>query len=206
MVVGLAIGGLWSGGVDGWCEGDGVVGDLEGVDEERVVRQARVPFAALGVEDPERRPPPRRAVAVVGDERFGALADDVAAQADPRPTSQFETDPGRLVDRGGEAAAGQAARPWRIEDQEQRLGAPGERGEPMESIGDLRRRVGPGQATAGQVEDEQVHRASGQQAAGDAQALVQAGRSDDHEPLEADAAGDGLDRVEAARQVQPGDH
>jgi len=47
MVVGLAIGGLWSGGVDGWREDAGVVGDLEGVDEERVVRQARVPFAAL---------------------------------------------------------------------------------------------------------------------------------------------------------------
>ena len=92
-----------------------------------------VPFAALGVEDPERRPPPRRAVAVVRDERLGALADDVAAQADPRPAGQLEPDAGRLVDRGREAA-GESGR---IEDQEQRLRAPGERGESMESIGDL---------------------------------------------------------------------
>nr|ADC35973.1 hypothetical protein [uncultured bacterium 148] len=65
MVVGLAIGGLRSGGVDGWREVAGDVGDLEGIDQERVVRQARIPLAALGVEDPERRPSPRRPVAVV---------------------------------------------------------------------------------------------------------------------------------------------
>ena len=179
----------------------GAVGALEGVDEERVVGETRVPFAALGVEDPERRPSPRRAVAVVRDERLGALADDVAAQADPRPASQLEPDAGRLGDRGREAAG----EPGRIEDQEQGLRAPGERGESMESIGDLGRLVGLGQSTAGQVEDEHVDRPTGQQAAGDRQPLVQAGRGDDDEPLEPDAAGDGLDRVEAARQVEPGD-
>ena len=62
-----------------------------------------------------------------------------------------------------------------------------------------------GQATAGQVEDEQVDRATGEQAARDRQPLVEAGRRDDHEPLEPHAAGDRLDRVEAARQVEPGD-
>ena len=196
MVVGLAIGGLVR---DAWA-GGAVGGRVEGVDQERVVGQARIPFAALGVQDPERRPTARRAVAVVGDERLGALADDVAAQADPRPASQLEPDAGRLVDRGREAA-GESGR---IEDEEQGLRAPGERGESMESIGDLRRLVGPGQSTAGQVEDEHVDRPTGEQAAGDAQALVQAGRGDDDEPLEPDAAGDGLDRVEAARQVQPG--
>jgi hypothetical protein len=201
MVVGLAIGGLWSGGMDGWRGGAGGPGHLEGVDQERIVSQARIPLTALGVEDPERRPTPRRPVAVVGDERLGALADDVATQADPRPTSQLEPDAGRLVDRGREAAS----KPGRIEDQQQRLRAPGERGESMESIGDLRWRVGPGQATTGQVEDEQVDRAAGEERARDAQALVEAGRGDDDEPLEADAAGDGLDRVEAARQIEPGD-
>ena len=173
---------------------------LEGVDQERVVRETGVPFAALGVEDPEGRRAPRRPVAVVRDERLGALADDVAAQADPRPASQLEPDAGRLVDRGREAAG----EPGRIEDQEQGLRAPGERGESMESIGDPGRLVGLRQSTAGQVEDEHVDRAAGEQRARDRQPLVQAGRGDDDEPLEADAAGDGLDRVEAARQVEPG--
>ena len=72
------------------------------VEQQGVPGETRVPLAALGVEDPERRPPTRRAVAVVGDERFGALADDVAAQADPRPAGQLEPDAGRLVDRGRE--------------------------------------------------------------------------------------------------------
>ncbi len=157
------------------------------------MRETRVPFAALGVEDPERRPTPRWSVAVVGDERLGALSDDIAAQADPRPAGQLEPDAGRFGDRGREAA-GESGR---IEDEEQGLRAPGERGESMESIGDPRRLVGPGQSAAGQVEDEHVDRPAGEEAAGDAQTFVQAGRGDDDEPLEPDAAGDGLDRVEA---------
>ena len=68
----------------------------------------------------------------------------------------------------------------------------------------LRRPVGLRQSTAGQVEDEHVDRPPGQQAARDRQPLVQAGRGDDDEPFEADAASDGLDRIEAARQVEPG--
>ena len=170
------------------------------IDEEGVERETGVPFAALGVEDPEGRLAPRRSVAVVRDDRLGALADDVAAQADPRPASQLEPDAGRLGDRGREAA-GESGR---IEDQEQGLRAPGERGESMESIGDPGRLVRLRQPTAGQVQDEHVDRPPRQQAARDREPLVQAGRGDDDEPLEPDAAGDGLDRVEAARQVEPG--
>ena len=74
----------------------------------------------------------------------------------------------------------------------------------MEPVGDPGRLVGPRQSAAGQVEDEQVDRAAGQQRARDREALVQAGRRDDDEPLEPHAAGDRLDRVEAAREIQPG--
>ena len=193
MVVVSRSGGL---GCGGW-----IVPDRRLVEQQGVPGETRVPLAALGVEDPERRPPTRRAVAVVGDERFGALADDVAAQADPRPAGQLEPDAGRLVDRGREAGAGAG----RIEDQQQGLRPPGERGQPMEPVGDPARLVGPGQAAARQVEDEQVDRAAGEQRARDAQSLVEGGRGDDDQPLEPDAARDGLDRVEAARQVQPGD-
>ncbi len=141
------------------------------------------------------------------DERLGALAHDVATQADPRPASQLEADAGRLIDRGREAIGrlpATATAPGRIEDQEQGLRASGECGESMESIGDLRGRIGPGRSTAGEVQYEHVHRSTGEQAARDAEALAQAGRRDDDEPFESDAAGDGLDRVETARQVQPG--
>jgi hypothetical protein len=170
------------------------------VDQQGVPDETRIPLAALGVEDPEGRPPPRRTVAVVRDERLRALADDVAPQADPRPAGQLEPDAGRLGDRPRQAASESR----RIEDQQQGLRATGERGESMESLGDPGRLVGPRQSAARQVEDQQVDRPPGQEAAGDAEALVEAGRGDDHEPLQADAAGDGLDRVEAARQVEPG--
>ena len=181
----LAIGGLMSRGL---------------VEQQGVPGETRVPLAALGVEDPERRPAPRRTVPVVRDEGFGALADDVTTQADPRPAGQLEPDAGRLGHRSRQAAT----QSRRIEDQQQGLGTPGERGQPMEPVADPCRRVGPGQSTAWQVEDEQVDRATGQERAGDAQALVQAGRGDDDEPLEVDAPGDRLHRVEAARQVEPG--
>jgi hypothetical protein len=186
MVVGLSIGGLVQGG---WFRPGGGLVDQQGVPGE-----TRVPLAALGVEDPEGRSMPRRTVAVVRDECLRALADDVAAQADPRPADQLEPDAGRLGDRRRQAA-GESRR---IEDQEQGLRSTGERCESMQSLGDLARLVGPGQSTAGQVEDEQVHGAAGEEAARDAEALVQAGRRDDHEPLEVDAPGGGLDRIEAA--------
>jgi hypothetical protein len=178
--------------------------DLERVHQERVVTETRVPLAALGIEDPEGRSTPRRTVAVVRDERLRALPDDVAAEPDPRPASQLEPDAGRLVDRRRETAGRQTALAGRIEDQQQGLRAPGERRESMESVGDPGRLVGPRQPAAGQVEDEQVDRPTGEERARDAQALVEAGRRDDHEPLETDPARHCLDRVETARQVEPG--
>ncbi len=92
-----------------------------------------------------------------------------------------------------------------IEHEQERLRPAGQGGQAMEPVGDLRRGVAAGESTAGQVQHEQVDRATGEQAAGDRQPLVEAVGRDDHEPFEAQAAGDGLDRVEAARQVQPGD-
>ena len=102
------------------------------VHQQGVPGETRVPLAALGVEDPERRPAPRWPVAVVRHERFGPLPDDVASEPDPRPARQLEPDPGRLGDRGGKAAT----EPGRIEDQQQRLGATRERREPMQPIAD----------------------------------------------------------------------
>ncbi len=182
--------------------GGGLVDGGDRLDEEVVPAETGVAFTAVRVEDPQGRPPPRRAVSIAGDQRLGPLADDVASEADPRPPRELEAQAARLGDRGREAAG----EPGRIEDQEQGLRPAGERGEPAETVGHPGRSIGLRQPAAGQVEDEQVDRAAGQQAAGDRETLVQAGRGDDDEPLEADPARDRLDRVEAAREVQPGDH
>jgi len=184
--VDLAIGGLVYGGL---------------VHQQGVPGKTRVPLAALGVEDPERRPAPGRPVAVVGHERFGPLPDDVASEPDPGPARQLEPDAGRFGDGRREATA----QSGRIEDQQQRLGTPRERREPMQPVADPRRLVGPCQPATRQVEDEQVDRAAGEQAPRDRQALVETGRRDDDEPFEVDATGDRFDRVETARQVEPGD-
>ena len=53
------------------------------VGEEVVATEAGVALTAVGVEDPEARPLPRRAVAVAGDQRLRPLADDVASEVDP---------------------------------------------------------------------------------------------------------------------------
>jgi hypothetical protein len=53
------------------------------IDEEVVATETGVAFATVGVEDPERRPLPRLAVAIAGDERLRPLPDDVASEPDP---------------------------------------------------------------------------------------------------------------------------
>lgn len=203
--MGLAIGGLGCGGVDGRCRRDrrgwgGFGGERsDGLDQEVVPGQAGVPFAALGIEDPERRSPARRSVPVMGDHGLGPLSDDVPTQPDPRPTSQLEPDAGRLVHGRDERPE-----PGSIEDQQQGLGPTGERGEAVEPIGDAGRGVRASQPATGQIQDEQVHRPTGEQAPGDREPLVQAGRGDDDEPFETDPTRHGFDGVEGPRQVQPG--
>jgi len=64
----LAIGGLVEGGL---------------VDQQGVPGETCVPLAALGVEDPERRPTSRRTVPVVRDDCLRPLPDDVPAETDP---------------------------------------------------------------------------------------------------------------------------
>jgi hypothetical protein len=81
MVVGLSIGGLGR-DVDG-RRGRRGIDSVDGIDEQAVVRETGIPLPAVGVEDPKRRRAPWRSVPVMGDERLGALADDIATQADP---------------------------------------------------------------------------------------------------------------------------
>jgi hypothetical protein len=53
------------------------------IGEELVVAKAGIACAAVGVEDPERRPLAGRAGPVAGHDHFRSLSDHVAAEADP---------------------------------------------------------------------------------------------------------------------------
>ena len=138
-------------------------GGMDGGLIEQEVRAAEtgVPFTALGVEDPEGRPLARWPVSVAGDHGLRALADDVAPEPDPGPSGQFQAETGRLGHGGREAAGGSR----RLEDDEDRVRPSGERGQAPEPVGDAGRTVRGGEPAAGQVQEEQVHRATGQQAA-----------------------------------------
>jgi hypothetical protein len=138
------------------------------VDEEVRAAEAAVALAALGVEDPELRPPPRRAEPVPGDRYLGLLPDHVAPEADPRPAGELEAETRRFGDGRGEAG-GQAGR---LEGDEQRLGAAGEGRETAEPVRDAGG-GGAGVRTWRQVDDEQVDRAAGEERPGDRQPLVE---------------------------------
>jgi hypothetical protein len=176
-------------------------GGRGGVDEEVLPAEAGVALAAVRVEDPQGGPPPRRPEPVAGDERFSVLPDHVAAEPDPAPAGQLEPETGRLGD--GRREAVRVATTGRFEQEQQHVRAPGEGRQAVEPIGDLRDALGASEA-AGQIDQQDVDRAARQQRAADDERLVERfGRHDD-EPFEPDAAGDRLDRVEAARQVHPG--
>ena len=170
------------------------------VAEELVAGEAAIPLPALGVEDPELRLPPRRPEPVPGDRHLRPLADHVAPEPDPRPAGEFQAEAGRFGD-GDREAVRQAGR---LEGDEERLRAAGERGEAAEAVRD----AGRGRArvrTRRQVDDEQVDRPAGKERTGDREALVERLRGEHDEPVETDAPGDGLDRVEGTGQVEPGD-
>ena len=161
--------------------------------------EAGVALPAVGVEDPQRRAPPGWTGAVARDDHLRSLADDVSSEPDPRSTGQLEADPGCLADRGIEA-------PWasarRLEHHERDPGSTGERRNPGEPIAEshLRNAVLPGR----QVDDQQVHRPTRKQRAGNGEALLRVvGRQDD-EPLRLHPAGHGLHGIERRREVQPG--
>jgi hypothetical protein len=178
----------------GWIGGFDHGGLIEGLAEEVVAGETGIAIAAVRVEDPEGRPPPRRAISIASDQRLRPLADDIAPEADPRASGKLETETGRLGHGGRQATRVTG----RFEHDEERLRAPGERRQPAEPVSDAGRPIAGDQPATGQVEDEQVDRAPGQQRATDGQAFVERLGSDDHQPVEPDAAGDRFDRVEAA--------
>ncbi len=163
--------------------------------------EAGVAPPAVGVEDPEAGPSPRRPEPAPPDRRLGLLTDDVLAEPDPGPPGEHEAERGGLRDRGVEIAGAVG----RLDDDEERRRPTGDRGEPAEPL-DTRpgRPHGPGPASRTEVEHDDVDRPSLEERPGHRQRLVERGRSEDREVVEPDAAGDGLDRVERPGDVHPG--
>ncbi len=167
--------------------------------------EAGVAFAAVGVEDPQRRSPPWWAGAIARDDHLRSLADDVTTEPDPRASLKLEADSGRLADRGIEAPRPPARR---IQDNEADPGPPCECREPPESIAESRPRDAARLTAArldGQVDDEQVHGPAREQRARDREALLGVRGRQHDQPLRLDAAGHRLDGIERSREVQPRD-
>jgi hypothetical protein len=176
-----------------------------GLVEEPVAAEAGVALATVRVEDPEDRPAAWGPGPVAGDQHLRSLADHVSAEPDPRSPGQLQPNAGRLADRAGETPG--SGRVRRFENDQADPSPPGQRRQPPEPIAESRLRAAsrPIRDTAGQVDHQEVHRSTGQQRAGDRQALVGIGGGQDDEPLRPDAPSHDLDRVERGREVQPGD-
>jgi hypothetical protein len=162
--------------------------------------QARIPGAALRVQDLELRPVARRPVAIAGNRGLAALAHDVPPEPDPACPGELQPEPARLLDGRGQPPAERV----RLQDDEQRPGTPRERREPPQPVPHPRardRRVPP----VRQVHDEQVHGPGGEQRGGQRERLLEIDRREHDEPFRAHAAGDGLHGIEGPRQVQPRD-
>ncbi len=170
------------------------------IKQEVVPAEAGVTLATLRIEDPERRPAPRWAVAVPGDQHLRALTDDVAPEADPRAPGELQAQARRFGNRTRQTTS----QPRRLQHDEQRLRSPGQCSQTPEPVGDRGRTIRGRKTPTGQVQDEQVHRAPGKQRTTDGQALAKRLRRDDHQPFQADTPGDGLDRIETAREIEPG--
>lgn len=175
----------------------GSLGGRRVLGQERPETKARIPISAIGVEDPERGPPPRWPGPAARDDDLGGLPDDIPPQPDPRLSGELEADSGPLPDRGGH----RAAETRRLQDEEGNPRPTGQGGEPAEPVG----KPGGTLRTGRQVEDQEVHRPAGQERAGHRQALVRAGRREHHQPGGLDAPGHRLHGIEGLGKIQPGD-
>jgi hypothetical protein len=172
--------------------------------QEFIASEAGVALASVRVQDPEGRPAARRAGPIAGDDYLRSLADDVSTEPDPGSTGELQPDARRLTDGAGKTA-GPARVRW-LEHDEGDTGPPGQRRQSTQPVGEVASAAMAGTTdTSRQVDDQQIDRSTGQQRAGDRQALVRIGRCHDHEPLRLDPPGHDLDGVQHLGEVQPRD-
>jgi hypothetical protein len=162
--------------------------------------QAGVPGAALRVQDLEGCATTRRPVAVARDGGLAALPDNVPPEADPARSPQLQPQAARLLHGRGE----RPVQCVRLQHDEQRPGTPGQRREPAQPV-PYPRSGNRGVSTVRQVQDQQVHGPGREQRPGQRERLLEIRGRQDHEPLRADPARDGLHGVERPREIQPRD-
>lgn len=203
---------------------DGPVRNGQSRLEERIPSEAGVPLAAVRIEDPDGGPAARRTEPAPGDDDVRPLPDDVPPEPDPRPPHELEAEAGGALERLSQ----RRRQAGRLQDDEHRAGSPSERPEAPQAIRDGGRaprdgilpgsRDGPpmlplhGAPTVlpracpnvGEVHEEEVHRPALDERTGHRQAVLDRIRGEDDEPFEPDAARDGLDRIEAAGEVEVG--
>ncbi len=178
----------------------GRLGDAGWVAQQLLADEARVPGAALRVQDLEVRATARRPVVVTCHRHRAALANHVPAQPDPAGPLQLETQAARLLDGGRQPPPKRV----RLHDHEQRPGAPRERGEAAQPVAHAHaadRRV----PAVGQVDDEEVHRPGREERSREREGLLEVDGGEHDEPFRADPAGDGLHGIEGPGEVEPGD-
>jgi hypothetical protein len=161
--------------------------------EEIRVAQTGVPWAAVRIEDPQLGSTLGRSEPAPIDDDLRPLSDDVATEADPAaaPKHEAEAGPGR----------GHAPTATRLQHEEQRARPTSEGDEPVEPLPGARPSIG----RIDQVDDEDIDGPRLEQRPGERETLVRGLGREHEQPLEVDAPGHGLDRVEAAPEIQPGD-
>ena len=170
-----------------------------GLEEKVLAGKAGVAIVALRVEDPQLRPPARRAEPVARDHHLRPLPDHVPTEADPRSSRELQSEARRF----GHGRPEPGPQTGRLEEDEEGVRPSGEGSEAMKPVADTGRTSRPPQPRR-EIDDQKINRPSGEQRGRDRQSLVEALRGDDDQPLEPDAAADRLDRVEAAAHVHPG--
>jgi hypothetical protein len=164
-------------------------------------RQAGVPGTALRVEDLQGGAATGWAVPVAGHLHGAPLPDDVPAQADPARAAQLQAEAARLLDRSGEAPTQAGG----LQHDQEGARAACQRGQSAQPVPHTL----PGDrwiTALGQVHDQQVHGPRSQQRTREGERLLEVHRRQDHQPLRADTARDGLHGIEGTGEVQPGDN
>jgi hypothetical protein len=168
--------------------------------EQLVTQQAGIPVTALRVQDPELGMPAGRTVPAPGHGHRAALPDHVPAEADPAGLPQLEPEPARLVQRVPETGPDRG----RLHHQQQRAGPACQRRQPARTISHAHageRRI----PTLRQIHHQHVHGSGGEQRGRQGQGFLEVCRGEHHEPLQENATGHRLDRVEGPGEIQPGD-
>ncbi len=180
------------------CEKPGRGRRCEKPGQEPRPAQAGIPGAALRIQDLEGRATAGWPIAVTRDGDLAVLPHDVPPEADPARSPQLQPQAARLLHGRGK----RPAQCVRLQHDEQRPGAPGQRRKPAQPVP----HPFPGNRgvpSVRQVQDQQVNGPGREQRPGQRDRLLEILRRQDHEPLRADPARDGLHRVERTGQVQP---